>query len=213
MPLKQPPDLGLEPLTARGPRRQPPAGPLVMPGPGHLQRPAADSARDLIPGPPGSDEGRHLHRIPPESATQRTRLRLRTSHRIRSSAHSLRSRASSARSSALSSPPPASRRRRSAPTQFPSVPSLTPSSRATCAIGLPVSRTSRTAPSLKSWSNFLRVSAIAPPHLRRCVHATRGNPLHHVGVVALVAAGVFGMAVSPALSGEVRDGLLAADHG
>ena len=34
--------------------------------------------------------------------------------------------------------------------QFPSVPSLTPRSRATCAIGFPVSRTSRTAPSRKS---------------------------------------------------------------
>jgi hypothetical protein len=46
-------------------------------------------------------------------------------------------------------------------TQFPSVPSLMPRSLATCAIGLPVSRTSRTAPSRKSASNFLRVSAIA----------------------------------------------------
>jgi putative transposase len=36
-----------------------------------------------------------------------------------------------------------------------------PRSRATCAIGLPVSRTSRTAPSRKSASNFLRVSPIA----------------------------------------------------
>jgi hypothetical protein len=36
-----------------------------------------------------------------------------------------------------------------------------PKSRATCAIGLPASRASRTAPSLKSWSNFLRVSVIA----------------------------------------------------
>src|SRR2546425_165315 len=51
-----------------------------------------------------------------------------------------------------------------------------PRSRATCAIGRPVSRTSRTAPSLKSRSNFRRVSAIAPPHLRRCVHDKRGNP-------------------------------------
>jgi pimeloyl-ACP methyl ester carboxylesterase len=30
---------------------------------------------------------------------------------------------------------------------------------------------------LKSWSNFLRVSAIAVLLLRRCVHVTRGNPL------------------------------------
>jgi hypothetical protein len=42
------------------------------------------------------------------------------------------------------------RRRLSALTQLPSVPSLMPRSRATCTIGLPVSRTSRTAPSLKS---------------------------------------------------------------
>jgi hypothetical protein len=35
---------------------------------------------------------------------------------------------------------------------------FTPGSRATCAIGLPVSRTIRTAPSLKSRSNFLCVS-------------------------------------------------------
>src|SRR5205085_10455066 len=46
-------------------------------------------------------------------------------------------------------------------TQLPNVPSLIPRSRATCAIGLLVSRTSRTAPSLKSRSNFLRVSPIA----------------------------------------------------
>src|SRR6266536_1236864 len=68
------------------------------------------------------------------------------------------------------------RRRLPAFTQFPRVPSLIPRSRATCAIGLPVSRTSRTAPSRKSRSNFLRVSAIAYLPLRRCVHATRGNP-------------------------------------
>jgi hypothetical protein len=41
-------------------------------------------------------------------------------------------------------------RRRPAFTQFPRVPALTPRSFATCATGLPVSRTSRTAPSLKS---------------------------------------------------------------
>jgi hypothetical protein len=38
---------------------------------------------------------------------------------------------------------------------------IDPQVRATCATGLPVSRTSRTAPSLKSWSDFMRVSAIA----------------------------------------------------
>jgi hypothetical protein len=62
----------------------------------------------------------------------------------------LTSQASSARSSSLSAPSASPRRRRSAFTQFPSVPSLIPRSRATCAIGLPVSRTSRTAPSRKS---------------------------------------------------------------
>ena len=51
----------------------------------------------------------------------------------------------------LFNPPlPASRRRRSVLTQLPKVPSLTPKSQATRAIGLPVSRTIRTAPSRKS---------------------------------------------------------------
>jgi len=40
---------------------------------------------------------------------------------------------------------------------------LTPRSRATWAIGLPVSRTMRTAPSRNSGSNFLRVSGIPTP--------------------------------------------------
>jgi hypothetical protein len=74
-----------------------------------------------------------------------------------------RGRASSARSSSSSAPVPSPRRRLSAFTQLPSVPALIPRSRATCAVGLPVSRTSRTAPSRKSASNFLRVSATAPP--------------------------------------------------
>jgi hypothetical protein len=42
----------------------------------------------------------------------------------------------------------------------PSVPSLIPSSRATCAIGLPVSRTIRTAPSRNSRSKFRRSIAV-----------------------------------------------------
>ena len=110
------------------------AGPVVI---GRAARWAGAGWRlPAFPAPPG------------RRRSQRTRLRLRTSHRIRSSAHSLRSRASSARSSSLSSAPPASRHRRSAPTQFSSVPGRIPRSRATCAIGLPVSRTSRTAPYL-----------------------------------------------------------------
>jgi hypothetical protein len=48
--------------------------------------------------------------------------------------------------------------------QLPSVPSLIPSSRATCAIGLPVSRTIRTAPSLNSLSNLRRDSTAEPSH-------------------------------------------------
>jgi len=44
----------------------------------------------------------------------------------------------------------AAHRDESAFTQLPKVPELIPRSLATCAIGLPVSRTSRTAPSRKS---------------------------------------------------------------
>ena len=59
----------------------------------------------------------------------------------------------------MSSVPSApSRARRSRPTQLPRVPSFTPNSRATTAIGRPVSRTIRTAPSLNSASNFRFVS-------------------------------------------------------
>src|SRR5690348_8673280 len=149
--------------------------PLVIPGLGHAQRPAGHRVRDAVPVPLGGDEGSHRY-LPIASLTQRATLRLSTSRSIASSAFSLRSRASSARSSSLSTPLPSPRRRLSAFTQLPRVPSLIPRSRATCAIGLPVSRTSRTAPSRKSLSNFLRVSAIALPPLRRCVHVTRGSP-------------------------------------
>jgi hypothetical protein len=48
-------------------------------------------------------------------------------------------------------------------------------SRATCAIGLPVSRTIRTALCLKSSSNFCLLSAVASPHWR-CLHAQTGSP-------------------------------------
>src|SRR6266851_3291488 len=110
--------------------------------------------------PLGGDKGGHRYR-PIASLTQRATERLSTSRSIASSAFSLRSRASSARSSSLSAPVPSPRRRLSVVTQFPSVPSLIPRSRAICAIGLPVSRTSRTAPSRKSGSNFRRASPIA----------------------------------------------------
>src|SRR5215469_5931712 len=151
-------------------------GPLVEPGLGHSQRPAGHAVRDAALIPLSGDEGSHRY-LPIASFTQRATLRLRTSRSIASSAFSLRNRASSARSSSSSTPLPAPRRRLSALTQFPSVPSLMPRSRATCAIGFPVSRTSRTAPSRKSASNFLRVSPIGDSSpLRGSLHAGRGNP-------------------------------------
>src|SRR6266496_4308076 len=77
----------------------------------------------------------------------------------------------------------------------PMVPSWIPRSRATCAIGLPVSRTSRTAPSLKSSSNFLRVSAIARHFpLKGSLHATWGDSPH-------------GPVVDTKVSGHLRDRL------
>src|SRR6266702_4120154 len=149
-PREQPRDLGFQPLAARRPRPQAAIPPLVKPGLGHPQRPARHRVRDAVLVPLGSDERGHGYLLPIASETQRATLRLRTSQRISSSAHLRRSRTSSARSSSLTRPPSPSRRRRSSMTQLPKVPSLIPSSRATCAIGLPVSRTSRTAPSLKS---------------------------------------------------------------
>src|SRR6266700_562590 len=161
-PVAVPPDVDL--LRREVPldqvRRQPPSGPPVEPGPGHPQRPAGCRVRDAVLLPLGDDKAGHGYR-PTASCTQRATERLSTSHLMASSAFSLRSRASSARSSSLSAPSRSPRRRRSVFTQFPRVPSLIPRSRATCAIGLPVSRTSRTAPSLKYASNFLRDSAIA----------------------------------------------------
>src|SRR5690349_6468146 len=174
---------GEQPADLRGQRR-PPRRPdrqhailmLVKPGPGHPQRPAGQRGRNTMLIPLGGDQRGHRYR-PIASLTQRATERLSTSRSIASSAFSFRSRASSARSSSPSAPSASPRRRLSAFTQFPRVPSLIPRSLATCAIGRPVSRTSRTAPSLKSRSNFLRVSAIALSFpLRRCVHATRGSP-------------------------------------
>src|SRR5512142_3233029 len=160
MRLKQPPDLGFQPLPARPPRRFIPVPPLVKPRLGHAQRLARHRLRDAVICPLSCDEPGHGYLLPIASLTQRATLRLRTSRSIASSAFSFRSRTSSARSSSLSAPSASPRRRRSALTQLPKVPSLTPRSQATCAIGLPVSRTSRTAPSRQSLLNFLRVSAI-----------------------------------------------------
>src|SRR5450759_3873160 len=63
---------------------------------------------------------------------------------------------------------------RSLANQLPSVPSLIPRSRATCAIGFPVSRTIRTAPSRNSWSYFLRFSDMTTPH-SACLHGFGGG--------------------------------------
>ena len=91
----------------------------------------------------------HIRRI--ASLTQRAAERLSTSRSIASAAFSLRNRLSSSRSLSLNGPSP-SRARRSRFTHRPSVPTCRPSSRATCAIGRPVSRTIRTAPSRNSRS-------------------------------------------------------------
>src|SRR5262249_18702106 len=122
---EQPRGLGLEPLPARGPRRQLPGPPLVEPGLAYSHPPPGHRVRHALRLPLGGDEPGHGYR-PIASLTQRATLRLSTSRSIRSSAFSFRSRTSSARSSSLSCPSPPSRRRRSTCTQFPSVPSLTP---------------------------------------------------------------------------------------
>jgi len=63
---------------------------------------------------------------------------------------------------------------RSLCTQFPKVPAPTPSSRATSAIGLPVSRTIVTAPARNSASYFLRWD-ITSPHRCRGLAGRRGG--------------------------------------
>jgi hypothetical protein len=84
----------------------------------------------------------------------------------------LRSRFSSSRSLSLNEPSP-SRARRSRFTHRPSVPSFRPSSRATRTIGLPVSRTIGTAPSLNSRSKLRR--SIAGHFLKGDVSTVRGE--------------------------------------
>src|SRR3954454_4000332 len=120
---------------------------------------------------------------------------IRTSRCIRSSITSRRSRSSSARSSG-SRERSFFRARRSWAHQFPSVPSLMPRSRATCAIGLPGSTTSCTAPCLKSSSNFRYFLAIAPlPPQRRRLHVTRGSQRVPAGASKWCAHGTPGRLV------------------
>jgi hypothetical protein len=128
----------------------------------------------VVVGPLGADERRHAHFI--ASLTHRTTERLSTSRSMASSAFSRRSRANSARSSSLSPAGPVSPRScRSCLTQLPRVPSWIPRSRATCAIGLPVSRTMRTAPSRNARSNRRLVSAMTLYPLRSGLHAIGGS--------------------------------------
>src|SRR4051794_27648036 len=175
---EQPGDLGGQADPPGMPRRGIAVPPLVEPRGANLQCPARGRIRDAVLLPLGGDEGGHRYR-PIASSTQRATERLRTSRCTRSSLSPRRSRASSARSSSVSAALPPSRSRRAFTTQLPRVPSLTPSSRATCAIGLPVSNTSRTAPCLKSSSNFRYDLVIATPQ-RRGLHATRGSPFRSV---------------------------------
>src|SRR6266705_3994691 len=159
--------LGPTPL-ARGGR---PVKPLVQPGHTDPEDHAAHRVRDAAEGPLVGDETCHAHFV--ASFTHRTTERFSTSRSIRSSATSLRSHFSSSMSAA-DRPSAPSRSARSLAYQLPSVPSLIPRSRATCAIGFPVSRTIRTAPSRNSRSNFLRFSGMTTPH-SPCLHGLRGG--------------------------------------
>src|SRR5690606_28352633 len=144
--------------------------PLVEPALADIQRPAGDRVRHPVLGPLGGDERGQAQRV--ASFTHRTTDRLRTSRSISSSAQRRRNRTSSSRSFALR-PSASPRSTRSLATQLPNVPSLIPRSRATSAIGLPVSRTIRTAPARNSGSNLLLVSGMTSPH-RRCLYGTGG---------------------------------------
>src|SRR4051794_36207421 len=116
--------------------------------------------RHPVEGPLVGDEAGHAHFV--ASFTHRTTDRLSTSRSIHSSAFSAHSRLSSSMSP-VDRPSVSSRASRALATQLPNVPSLTPRSRATWAIGFPVSSTIRTAPSRNSRSYLLRISGIATP--------------------------------------------------
>src|ERR1039457_2388678 len=131
--------LGPAPLTCGGR----PVEPFVEPRLAHSQDHAAHRVRDAVEGPLVGDEACHAHFV--ASFTHPATERLRTSRSIRSLVFSLRSRFSSLMSS-TDRPLLPSGSARSWAYQWPSVPSLIPRSRATCAIGFPVSRTIRTAP-------------------------------------------------------------------
>jgi hypothetical protein len=92
-----------------------------------------------------------------------------------SSATSRRSRNNSSRSDSASAPLTGLLVSRSRLTQFANVPGLIPRSLATSTMGLPVSRTIRTAPARNCASNCRLVSAMNLYPLRSGLHAT-GEP-------------------------------------
>src|SRR4051794_1329928 len=173
MRREQPGDLHRQPGASGMPRRRIAVPPLVEPRRADPQRPTRGGVRDLVLLPLGDDELGHRYR-PIASSTQRATERLSTSRCIRSSITSRRSRSNSARSSG-SRERSFFRVRLSRAHQLPSVPSLMPKSRATCAIGLPVSTTSCTAPCLKSSSNFRYFLPIARYLLKGDVSTLRGE--------------------------------------
>src|SRR3954451_8795694 len=145
--------------------------PLVEPRQADAEQGAADGVWHPVAGPLVGDEACHAHFV--ASLTHRTTDRLRTSRSIRSSATSTRSRLSSSMSS-FDNPLVPSAASRARFTQLPSVPSFTPRSRATWAIGFPVSSTIRTAPSRNSRSYFFRISGISIPIVD--ASTVRGEP-------------------------------------
>src|SRR5512142_887840 len=187
MRLKQPPDLGFQPLPARPPRRFIPVPPLVKPRLGHAQRLARHRLRDAVICPLSCDEPGHGYLLPIASLTQRATLRLRTSRSIASSAFSFRSRTSSARSSSPSAPSASPRRRRSALTQLPKVPSLTPGpgppARSACPSPGPAAPRPPGSPYRTSCASL--PSENSSP-LRGSLHAARGNPVSDLGVGVVV---------------------------
>ena len=191
--------------------------PLVEPGLADPQRRARGRVRDpcflwatmnSAPGP--------AHRLVHPETTER----LRTSRCIRNSITSRRNRSSSARSSGsrerffLLGPTLLGR------TSFPACPSRCPDPRATCAVGLPVSTTSCTAPRLKYSSNFRYFPLRGKPRPARNLalaagddHARRpaggcGRPesswvcMSPYGVLVCILAG--GLLVAPIHSAALR---------
>src|SRR6476659_571644 len=161
-------ELGAPALPIGGPATQP----LMQPRDADPEEGAGQCVWHPVHGPLVGDEVGHAHFV--ASRTHRTTDRFKTSRSIRSCAFSDRNRVNSA-ASPVESPCVPSRSARSLATQLPRVPALISRSRAIWAIGLPVSLTIRTAPSLNSESNFLRVSGMTTPY-SPCLHGFGGCP-------------------------------------